>query len=310
MSAQCAVMNRIAFLAIAALLLPALEAGAQPSRPAPRAGDVYEITTTRDSVTATRDPARQDSFGSSGTTHDQDTTIERVIAVRADGLELEYDLPSSIPVDVRAIEWHFPVRVFRPHSGPLQLLNRPELEARLEAWLRRAELPREACGHWYFTWNAFQVECDPEAVIGTIEALDLSSTELREGALYRDRRARAPAAIARRTAGPAGATFAAELEIDPDAFRRARAEADLVIAEIMSRPLTLEAAMRERAQEEVSGTISVTFETDANGNVRRRTAVVRSEVRKPDGETETETVTETVERRPARGSSGESARQE
>jgi hypothetical protein len=87
------------------------------------------------------------------------------------------------------------------------------------------------------------------------------------------------------------------MPVDPDAIRRARAESDVVVGEIMKKPVSLDAALRERAREIVSGTISVTFETDPTGNVRLRTKVTKLETMEPDGRSETETVTETLERR-------------
>jgi hypothetical protein len=72
----------------AALLLPAIVAPAGALPPAPQVGDTYEITLTRDS-------AQLGSDKSSGSSHDQDTIIERVIGLRADGVELEYDLPKA-----------------------------------------------------------------------------------------------------------------------------------------------------------------------------------------------------------------------
>jgi hypothetical protein len=71
-------MKLIGFVGIAAaLLLPAIVArtGALPL--APQVGDTYEITL------------------SAGSSHDKDTIIERVIGLRADGVELEYDLPKA-----------------------------------------------------------------------------------------------------------------------------------------------------------------------------------------------------------------------
>jgi hypothetical protein len=65
----------------------------------------------------------------------------------------------------------------------------------------------------------------------------------------------------------------------------------------MKKPVSLDAALLERAREIVSGTISVTFETDPAGNVRLRTKVTKLETMEPDGRSETETVTETLERR-------------
>jgi hypothetical protein len=75
------------------------------------------------------------------------------------------------------------------------------------------------------------------------------------------------------------------------------AETDVGVGEMMNTPVTLDTALRERAREIVSGTISVAFETDSAGTVRRRTKVAKVDTKEPDGGTETETVTETLERR-------------
>jgi len=87
------------------------------------------------------------------------------------------------------------------------------------------------------------------------------------------------------------------MPVDPDAVRRARAESDVVVGEIVKNPVSLDAALLERAREIVSGTISVTLETDPAGNVRRRTKVTKLDIKGPDGRSETRTVTETLERR-------------
>jgi hypothetical protein len=90
------------------------------------------------------------------------------------------------------------------------------------------------------------------------------------------------------------------MPVDPDAVRRARAESDVVVGEIVRKPVTLDAALHERAKETISGTISVAFETDSAGNARRRTKVTKLDIEEPDGRSETQTVTETLERRRAR----------
>jgi hypothetical protein len=284
-------MKYIGFMgAVAALLLPAIGAHTATPPLAPQVGDTYEITLTRDST-------QQGSGGSSGSSHDRDTIIERVIGLRADGLELEYDLPKAATADERARNWQFPARVFKPFEGPAQLLNGPELEARLEGWLKAAGLPRTSCGHWIFTWNAFRIECDPQSVINTVQSFDLRSVDLREGAPYQETEARGSGKLARKAGGSDGGIFAVELPVDPDAVRRARAESDVVVGEIMKKPVSLDAALRERARETVSGTMSVEFETDPAGNVRRRTKVTKLDITGADGRSETETVTETLERR-------------
>jgi hypothetical protein len=279
-------MKLIGFMGIAAaLLLPAIVARAGALPLAPQVGDTYEITLTRDSV------------GSTGRSHDKDVIIERVIGLRADGLELLYDLPNAATADERARVWQFPARVFKPFGGPAQLLNGPELEARVDGWLKAAGWPRTVCGHWIFTWNTFLIECDPQSVIKTVQAFDLRSADLREGAPYQQTEALGSGKLARKAAGPDGAIYAVEMPVDPDAVRRARAESDVVVGEIMNKPVSLDAALRERAKQIVSGTISVAFETDRAGTVYRRTKVTKLDIKGPDAPSETETVTETLERR-------------
>lgn len=276
-----------ALVAAAVLLAPAASARAEP----PRAGDAYEISLTRDTTSQ-----RSGGVGE-GSSHDHDTLVERVIAERPEGLELEYDLPRNVPADDRARAWQLPVRVLKPAQGSLQLLNAPELERRLDALLKEAHVSRAACGHWVFTWTAERIECDPQSVIGWIGAYDLRHADLRDGASYAQPGTLGPAPLVRKPAGGSGASFTAELQIDPDAVRRESAEADVAIGEMMRQPVTLDAALRKRMQERVSGTLTVTFETDASGEVRRRTSVTRLKIESPDSGAETRTTTETVERR-------------
>lgn len=281
-------MKALPFMAAIAALLMSVGANASPR--APQAGDTYELVLTKVS-------AQQSNQGSSGSSNDKDTLIERVIAVRADGLELEYDEPNVATADKCLCDWQFPARIFKPVDGPARLLNGPELEGRIDAWLKAAGWPRTVCGHWYFTWNAFQVDCDPQSVLKTIEAFDLRSADVREGAPYQDADAHVPGTLTTQSAGPDGAVFAVVLPIDPDAVRRARAQSDVVTGEILKKPVTLDAALQKRAAETISGTISVSFETDSSGDVRRRTKVTKLDIQGPGGLKDTETATETLERR-------------
>ncbi len=276
---------------VAALLLPVVvaQAGALPL--APQVGDTYEITLTRESA------QRGSGGSSSGSSHDKDTIIERVTGLRADGLELLYDLPDAATADERAGNWQFPARVFKPFGGPAQLLNGPELEARVDGWLELAGWPHSVCGHWIFTWTAVRIECDPQSVIKVVQSFDLRSADIREGAPYQETEARGSGKLVSKAAGSDGTTFAVEMPVDPDAVRHARAESDVVVGEVMKKPVSLDVALHERAREIVSGTISVTFETDPAGNVCRRTKVTKLETIEPDGRSETETITETLERR-------------
>ncbi|HYE29748.1 MAG TPA: hypothetical protein VEA61_16135 [Allosphingosinicella sp.] len=281
-------MKPIPFTVLAAaLLLPSVAARSEEPPAAARVGDVYELIKSYET-------SMEGSGGSSASSQGHEMLIERVIAVRSDGLELEYDVPRS---ESSGAHWQFPARVFRPVGGELQLLNRAELESRVDGWLKKGKMTRAACGRWTFTWNAFRIDCDPQSAIAIVSSYDLGPSDLREGALFRTGEARAPAPLRMKRAGPEGSTYVAEMEIDPDAVRRAQAESDVVVGEILGEPVSLDAATRDRAKDAVSGTISITFETDPAGQVKRRTEVVKLEVRRPDGVVETRTASEVLERR-------------
>jgi hypothetical protein len=285
-----AVNKKFMIALVAALLVSALEAGAQPANPLSEVGKEYALTKSYET-------SQQGSDGSSGSSSGRDVILERVTGSRDGGLELEYDLPQDAKAEERARNWQFPVRVFRPATGSMQVLNRSELETRVEDWLKAAGWPRSVCGRWIFTWNAFRIECDPQSVIEMLQAYDLRSATLREGAPYHDADASAPGVLVKNAAGPNGPTFVATMPVNPDAVRRARAESDVVVGEIMQQPVTLDAALRERAKEIVSGTITVTLDADPAGHVQRRTKVTKLETRLPGGRRESDTATERVERR-------------
>lgn len=279
------------FVAMVALLtLTALAAYAEPAHSTPHVGDGFEIRHEYE----TEDKADD---GSSGSSNGHTTIIERVVGVRADGLELEYDLPADATAEDRSREWQFPARLFRPFHGSPQLLNSAEMETRIDGWLKLAKLTRAECGKWYFTWNAFKVECDPQSVIASLEPYNLWVADLRDGALYRAPEAHEAAPL-KAIVGKSPASYVAEMAVDPDTWRRERAEADLVAAQILGQPLTRDEAIRKRMAETVSGTIGVTLETDPTGQVRRSTKLIKLTLKGSDGKTETQTRTERVERRP------------
>lgn len=253
-------------------------------------GDGVEIRKSYETSSETSDGS------SSGNSSGHDGLLERVVSIREDGRELIYDLPKSATKEDRARDWQFPAHVFQPNHGSKKLLNQGDLEARLATWLKSAGWDRSVCGQWIFTWNVFHIDCDPQSVIDTINAFDLRVSELREGALYSDNNATEPGKLVRKASEAGAATFTVELKVNPDVVRRARAESDFVVGEIMKKPVLLEAALEERLKEDISGTISVTLEVDEAGQVRRRVRVIQLKTKRLDGSTETETNTETVER--------------
>lgn len=257
-------------------------------RAAPKVGDTYKITLTKETS--------QKSALSSGGSQDSKTIIERVIEVRADGLELEYDLPDTTKDTARQRQWQFPIRVLKPLKGPPQLLNDSELETRVDLWLKTFNLPREACGKTIFTWNAFRIECDPQSVIKTIESFDLGVPYLQEGEPYYDVAATGIGKLTKKNVESDEVSFATELPVDPDAVRLKRAEADVILGEMRNKPLTIEMALQRRLKEIVSGTISVVFEGDSTGKAYRRTKTTTVDIKLDNSTSERTTTTEILER--------------
>ena len=254
-----------------------------------RVGDSYEVISDRESSTDGPTVFK-------GSTSDRDAIVERVLAVRPDGVELEYDLPKDASADERRSQWQLPARIFQPLAGPPQLLNRAELEQRVDPWLKSGGMTRAACGHLIFTWNAFPIDCDPESAVKIAETFDLQPPELREGALFHDPQSAASARLVRKAINVNGSVYAASMTIDPDAIRLERAKTDVAIGEITRKPVLLSAALRSHASDSVTGTITITFEADASGQVQRRTKLTRYTITSAKG-TETDVITETLDRK-------------
>lgn len=276
---------------LAALLSAlALQTGAMAAEPVDQVGDRYEIGIRIETET-------HSDNGNSGNSGSGGLLIERVIAVGADGLQLEYDIPKSVSEQERTMQWQLPALIERSADGALKLLNAPELQARNKTWLSRAKLKPANCGQWYFTWSAFKIECDPQAALDLVRPFHLRFGPLVDGAPFNEYGGLGPAPLRQERSGPEGAVFVAEIAIDPDAVRRERAEADVAVAQMTGEPkLDFETAFRARAGNGISGKIVTRLETDAAGRVVRRVRTKTLEIRTADG-LETEKSTETTNRR-------------
>jgi hypothetical protein len=81
-------------------------------------------------------------------------------------------------------------------------------------------------------------------------------------------------------------------------IRRQRAQADVGIAELTHKVLTLDAALEAHEAETVTGTITVTFDLDAAGRTRQRRRVETVLVAWPNGRIDIQTVTSTLAHEP------------
>lgn len=262
---------------LTALLALAGQAQAQQAMPADQPGDAYALELQIRTESRSTD-------GSSSTSNSGGALVERVVALHPEGLELEFDLPADATADDRAREWQWPVRVLWSATVPPRLLNASEVEERLDVWLQVGEIPREACGRWFFSWTAFKIECDPNTVLETLTAYDLRSL---------------PESTTFNLVSTTGASTVFGREIDPEEVRKEKAEADTVVAEITgAAPLTFEEALAARASEQISGVETLTRETDAEGRSIRQVRTFRWKVETADGAVEESTTTQTLTRTP------------
>lgn len=247
---------------VAALFVLASPFARAEAQSVDQVGDAYEI------IVRVNTDRRGD--GSSGSSNSFYMLVERVVAVRDGGVELEFDFPNDPASADRAANWQFPVRVFKPAGESFQLLNAEELQARNRAWLASAQIPEEACGRWVFTWTAIRIECDPQSVLSTLEVFDLRPIDVSESIE----------------------------QIDPEAVRRERAEADVNVAQMTGETaVTLATALKARESEQYSGTISSRYEIDAEGRVIGHTIISELQITEADGSGERITTATTIERR-------------
>ncbi|WP_417592607.1 hypothetical protein [Parasphingorhabdus sp.] len=251
-------------------------------------GDVYELRLSY--KTSGMNSEGQQTSSSSG----HQTMIERVIASTPEGIELEIDLPTD---EARAREWKFPARIFKPINGPLRLLNEPELEERLEAWLKKADWTREVCGQWIFTWNAFLIDCDPYSAIRSFEAHSLESSKYFEGAEFMVEGASGSAILETATSEAGEAVLTARLPIDPDFICRQQAESDVVVGQITGEKVTLADATNMRCQADLAGTITETYFPAAEGSHPKRVRVSHLTTTDADGNQTIQKRTETLQRK-------------
>jgi hypothetical protein len=263
---------------------------AQAPSELPKAGEAFQITQSYETSSERDDSGFSSSRGKSA-------VIERVIRVDDGGMELEYDEPPEVDGPRKGQSWQLPARIYRPTNGAPVLLNAAELEKRVGPWLKKAKLPREACGQWIFTWDAFKIECDPASALGIVEAYNLWLPNLSEGKPYSDPSALVPVPLQIKSKDDRGLVYVAELEIDPEKVKIGKAESDVVVGKIMREPKTFEAALAKQANDKISGTISVAIEANPFGQVTKQTMITKLRI-DADGKVETSSKTVTLERRP------------
>ena len=268
------------------VLLAALSAPAWGQAQVEQVGDQFQITVFHKSESK--------SEGSTSTSSGGHAYLEQILSVSEDGVERSYDLPLSPDDDERIINWQFPVRLFEASDGRVEILNRSELEARRDSWLQAEEIPVEACGTWHFTWNAFQLDCDPDAILETIRAINIQPESLIDGVAFTHPAALYPGQL--QSAKDDSGLFRVEMKINPDWFYRTNAQSDVIVGDIMRKPISFEEAYAKRQAEQITGTIEVVLKADANGRVREQITSIETIRTEVAGKIKTEISTETIKR--------------
>jgi hypothetical protein len=260
------------------------------SQSAVKAGDAFELVQRYETSGQTNGNDTSSSGGHS-------TLIERVIRVDENGIELEYDVPPNDDGQPDGSNWQFPARIYRPTNGSPTLQNTAELEKRVDPWLTKSKMSREACGNVIFTWTVFKIECDPTSAIAIVEPFNLWLLNLSEGGLYSDEDALVAVPLRLKSNNQDGLVYAAELAVNPEKVKISKAETDVIVGKVLRKPKSYEDALASQADHIISGTISVTIEASSSGQITKRTNITKLRV-EADGEVETTSSTVTLERRP------------
>lgn len=230
----------------------------------PAAGQDYVLTMTYDTSTTGGE------YGGSSSSRGRQAIAEKIIAVTAEGTELEYSLPFD-DEDIRGNEsWMFPARIRVAADGGKTILNEAELVARSDAWLAEMEWPREVCSRWTFSWAAYQIRCDAPAALEAVESYGMQPGRIAEGQAFALKGALGPVVLTRTDEREGRAILTGTGPVDPAYLRNEEALSALVVAEISRKALTPEEAAAKAADITATGTVSVTFEVDASGMVWRR----------------------------------------
>lgn len=240
-------------------------------------GEWYRIAVSYETQT--------EGAGSSSSSRGRTVYSEQILSDSGDCTVKRFDIVDEEGRERPLAEWQWPVEVERCGNEARRMLNLPEMEARLATFLETADIPREACGRHYFTWNVFRIECDPQAVLPTIEAIDLGSLTLADGAEYAQSGIPRSATLVMVSADDGMITLRTEFAVDPVRFREETARTEVVVGDVMGEAVSYKDALAQAQKMEVSGSIVITFEKATDMSSIRQSVVTRLIVEEPgDGQ--------------------------
>ncbi|WP_284126477.1 hypothetical protein [Parerythrobacter aestuarii] len=237
----------------------------------------------------------RDSKGSGGSTRGRDDLVEKIIEITDDGRIVEYDLPLEPGEERKPLNWQFPARFLIDAKGEARLLNADDLAERNAAWRELAGIEESACGSYYFTWNAFKIECDPQSVLAIVDRYNLRFGPLEEGLELPYPDTLGAATLRDCTEDSGQITFCATYNLDPEAVRQSRIETDKIVAQIVGEEAARRTA-KDRTKEQIEGTLQIRLSIDGDGHVWKRVVTTDVKTMKEDGEVGTSTSREELTR--------------
>lgn len=231
----------------------------------------------------------------SGTSHGRQALIETVIEETSGGVVLQYDLPRDEGGKANSGFWYFPARVLERPDGSLELLDEQVVEARINQWLDKHKISKEACGMWSHGGGfPFKVDCDPQSILDQIESFDLRIPDLMAGAEYSHALGDVPGELMALPAARPG--YSVTFTVDQDKARAGEVANALILAQMLGQDLTRQQAEEDAAKIGFQGTIRIEFDLNPAGTVIRKTERTEITVTRPGEDAETTTSLTTVTR--------------
>jgi len=221
--------------------------------------------------------------------------IETILDETPDGVVIQYDLPRDADGKANSGFWYFPARVIERPDGALELLDEQLVGARIDQWLEKYKISKEACGMWSHGGGfSFKVDCDPQSILDEIDAFDLRIPNLQAGAVYSHPLGAAPGTL--ETLPPPRQGWRVTFAVDQDKARAAEADRALILAQMLGTDLARQQAIRDAEKIKFQGTIAVIFDLDLSGTIVRKTERSEISVTRPNEDAETKTSLTTVTR--------------
>lgn len=238
------------------------------------------------------------SDGSTGSSRGRNRYTETVYADDGECIERLFDSVDA-PDQTRPLaEWQLPIRVRQCGSKAPTLANEEEMVARLEKFLSAIGATQEACGRYYFTWNIFQIECDSQAALEIVSAIDLAEINLADGAPFLLNDQSGAGTLTKVDDSSDGEdVFVAEGELDARFLRETAANTLKVVEELNGNTLSHGEAMESLAEFEYSGTFKAEFVMSMSAGSVRRTITTETREVEANGNIQTRRIQQVTERK-------------